>query len=146
MNQDVASPFRASRCQYRFCVVGQIPKSLSDRAAATAPQQVHHDRSQEGEHRRSDPVGVAMGDLTQLDRATRVQCHSFSATTLRIRHSSASGAVRMLVSNLCCNIVRFPFRIDVVVITYMIQALPGQLALMCSGACFRFAEDFCYRW
>jgi hypothetical protein len=42
----------------------------------------------------------------------------------------------MLVMNLCRVVVRFPFRVVVVVIISTIQALPGQLALMCSGDSF----------
>jgi hypothetical protein len=37
---------------------------------------------------------------------------------------------------------RFPFRVVVLVISSTIQALPGQLALMCSGASYRSAEAF----
>ena len=67
MNQDVASTSVVPpQRQYSLDVVGQLAKALADRSVAATPQQVHHDGSQEGEHRRSGPVGVAMGVLTQL--------------------------------------------------------------------------------
>jgi hypothetical protein len=40
-----------------------------DRAVAAAPQQVHYDGAQEGEHRGTDAVGLSIGVLTQLDVA-----------------------------------------------------------------------------
>ena len=58
----------------------------------------------------------------------------------RIRRNRVSGVVRMLVRNLCRVVVRFNFRVVVVVIITTIQALHGQLALMCSGASYRLAE------
>jgi len=48
---------------------GQLSQALADRGVTAAPQQVHHDGAQEGEHWSPDSVGVAMGDLTQLGRA-----------------------------------------------------------------------------
>ena len=45
-----------SQRQHSLDVVGQLPQSLADRAVARAPQQVHDDRSQEGEHRGTDSV------------------------------------------------------------------------------------------
>jgi hypothetical protein len=52
----------------------------------------------------------------------------------RIRRSRACGVVRTLVRNRCRRTLRFPFRLSVSVVTTTIQALPGQLALMGSGA------------
>jgi hypothetical protein len=49
----------------------------------------------------------------------------------------------MLVMNLCRVVARFPFRVVVVVIISTIQALPGQLALMCSGDSFPVAPSWC---
>jgi hypothetical protein len=46
--------------------IRQLPETLADGAVATAPEQVHHDGVQEGEHWGPDPVGVAMSVLTQL--------------------------------------------------------------------------------
>lgn len=51
----------------------------------------------------------------------------------RIRRSMASGVVGMLVRNKW-RVVRVPLRVVVVVSTSTIQALPGQLASMGSGA------------
>ena len=74
-----------------------------------------------------------MGVLTQL---------GIAGPATRSQWSSAVGSgatrplVRMLVMNLCRVVVRFPFRVVVVVIISTIQALPGQLALMCSGDSF----------
>jgi len=52
----------------------------------------------------------------------------------RIRRSKASGVVRTLVRNRCRRTLRLPLLVSVSVITSTIPALPGQLALMCSGA------------
>ncbi|MCP9914181.1 hypothetical protein KBZ07_12370 [Cyanobium sp. BA20m-14] len=35
-----------------------------------------------------------------------------------------------------------PLRVTVVLIILMIQLIPGQFSLMCSGASYRFAEAF----
>ena len=58
----------------------------------------------------------------------------------RIRRNKVSGVVPMPVRNLFRVVVRFPFRVVVMVIISMIQALDGHLSLMCPGASYRFAE------
>ena len=56
--------------------MGQLLLALMDRAKACSAQEIQYHRSQEGEQRRSDPVGVAVSILAELDVAR--QCHSFS--------------------------------------------------------------------
>jgi hypothetical protein len=63
----------------------------------------------------------------------------------RISRSKASGVVRMLVINRWHAALRFPLRVVVVVTTSTIQALPGQLALMCSGASLALSSQVVWR-
>jgi hypothetical protein len=77
-----------SQRQHSLDVVGQLPQSLADRAVARAPQQVHDDRSQEGEHRGTDSVGIAMRVLTELGIAGPVP---FVLNAPALPHQSQQG-------------------------------------------------------
>jgi len=46
--------------------MGQLLLAGMDGAYPCSAQEVHHHRAQEGEQRRSDPVGLAVSVLTQL--------------------------------------------------------------------------------
>ncbi len=56
----------ASQGEHPLDVVGQFPQALAVGAVATAAQQVHDHRSQEGKHGGTDAIGVAVGVLTKL--------------------------------------------------------------------------------
>ena len=74
-----------------------------------------------------------MGVLTLLGVAGPVPL-VLNAPALTDPAQQGCGVVRMLVRNRCIRTLRCPLRVSVSVVTSTIQALPGQLALIGSGA------------
>jgi hypothetical protein len=60
----------------------------------------------------------------------------------RISRSNASGLVRRLVMIRWQTTPRVPLLVLVVVMSSTIQAVPGQLALMCSGASLALSSQW----
>ena len=147
MKKSWPQPSPCPKNQQKLDVVGQIAKALTDGAVSrrgAAGMASHgqlfpyHNRSQECGNRRFDPVSI-INVITMLGVAESVPL-VLNAQALPDPAQQGLWGVPMPVRNLFRVVVRFPFRVVVMVIISMIQALDGHLSLMCPGASYRFAE------
>jgi len=107
-------------------------EAVADRAVAAEPEQIHRDGTQQGKHDCADAVDVTVSVLAELGTAGPMPL-IFNAPSLPDQAQQGLRAMQIQLRNRCLTELVL-LRVAVVVTTCTIQALPGQLALICSGA------------